>query len=422
MAFGLKNKKENTGVPEETAAAAPEAGQPEDGKTAGAGKPGSRAAFPGYEYPGRKPEGGREQRAWRKKVLQQRKLLRSYLKSVNAYSRSNFEQMAWELGLSLDEGRKAGFFAWLKWAFAWLKTGTGMRALIGVGTALLALLFLLSYVTELAGAFTVNLTADMLRSGFILSESRGFDQTGSRLFSEKQEQINNITVDDVDGNVDDKDGSHNGNQYVAYSFYIKNNGQNTASYQYSLNMKESGMGVEKAVWLMLFEDGHQVIYAAPSADGDEERLFGYSRPPFYQSAYDPQNQYYERDGVWGLKTTAFVDEHLVVQGLVKDVEPGDTHKYTVVIWLEGNDPECTDDIFGGFAKYSMDFSVFDEENGRSIFNGVWRTEFDDYAAGRTETEDLSDEKQNYGPAGSVEVSGNKEEFDGEKGEVDINRH
>ena len=35
----------------------------------------------------------------------------------------------------------------------------------------------------------------------------------------------------------------------------------------------------------------------------------------------------------------------------------DKDKYTVVIWLEGNDPDCVDDIIGGTLKLSMDFKI-----------------------------------------------------------------
>ena len=32
---------------------------------------------------------------------------------------------------------------------------------------------------------------------------------------------------------------------------------------------------------------------------------------------------------------------------------GDIDKYTIVIWVEGDDPECTDDLIGGEIKMHM---------------------------------------------------------------------
>ena len=42
--------------------------------------------------------------------------------------------------------------------------------------------------------------------------------------------------------------------------------------------------------------------------------------------------------------------------MIKHVEkfkPGDIDKYTIVIWLEGDDPECIDNILGGEIKMEM---------------------------------------------------------------------
>ena len=39
-----------------------------------------------------------------------------------------------------------------------------------------------------------------------------------------------------------------------------------------------------------------------------------------------------------------------------DFRPGDIDKYTVVIWIEGNDPDCVDDIIGGEVKLHMNLS------------------------------------------------------------------
>ena len=42
-------------------------------------------------------------------------------------------------------------------------------------------------------------------------------------------------------------------------------------------------------------------------------------------------------------------------------KPGDISKITVVIWIEGNDPDCTDDILGGEFKVDMVMNVVAEE-------------------------------------------------------------
>ena len=36
--------------------------------------------------------------------------------------------------------------------------------------------------------------------------------------------------------------------------------------------------------------------------------------------------------------------------------PGDIDKYTVVMWLEGTDIDCTDNLLGGEIKVHMEFN------------------------------------------------------------------
>ena len=58
--------------------------------------------------------------------------------------------------------------------------------------------------------------------------------------------------------------------------------------------------------------------------------------------------------------TNFASGNTVTNGLVENFKPGDITKITVVIWLEGNDPDCTDDILGGEFKIDMVFDIIKE--------------------------------------------------------------
>ena len=40
--------------------------------------------------------------------------------------------------------------------------------------------------------------------------------------------------------------------------------------------------------------------------------------------------------------------------------PGEYTKFTIVVWLEGDDPECVDTILGGVFKIDMNMSVLGE--------------------------------------------------------------
>ena len=38
----------------------------------------------------------------------------------------------------------------------------------------------------------------------------------------------------------------------------------------------------------------------------------------------------------------------------------EVHKYTVVIWLEGDDPDCTDELIGGNMGLEIYMQMIDE--------------------------------------------------------------
>ena len=54
-------------------------------------------------------------------------------------------------------------------------------------------------------------------------------------------------------------------------------------------------------------------------------------------------------------------QRISIQTETKNFKPGDKDKYTIVAWVEGNDPECVNDIMGGFIRMRMLFSIADEE-------------------------------------------------------------
>lgn len=324
--------------------------------------------------PTERPEPGTK--AERKWIKKERKILRKELKAKGITNYADFEMVARDLGLVFDGGKKALLLAWLRNFWMALKTFPALTTLLLAGAAFLAAVFVMSAITENAGSFTVNMTADMLNYGFTLSFTEDFEDPQSRLFGEPLDEMANITLSDIPEDLDDIDGNHNGEDYIALTFYIQNTGANTSSFIYDLTLEDDTLGLSEAVWIMFYEDGKQVVYTKVSADGDAEELYGFKTPYFYEDTYY-EEQYYEEDGKYGIITTTYADDNTVVQGIVEDVEPGEVHKYTIIIWIEGYDPECTNEIFGGYATYSIQFDRIEEEDdGSSIFSGIYREEYE----------------------------------------------
>ena len=51
--------------------------------------------------------------------------------------------------------------------------------------------------------------------------------------------------------------------------------------------------------------------------------------------------------------TNFVDNDTVCKYEEKNFLVGNVDRYTIVIWMEGDDPECVDKIIGGSVEFSM---------------------------------------------------------------------
>ncbi len=305
-----------------------------------------------------------------KRIKQERKKLRKDLRAKGIKSKEEFDITARELGLSLPERKR--LFPFLPYLFKSL----GLKGLMALLSGLLGVMFLMAMYSEAPGNFTINLTAKMVQEGFSLYDTNEFLNGTSRLVSEAMVDVNNISIDEIPKDIHLIDGSHNGDNYVAYTFYIRNEGEMASTYQYNITIDSTSLGAEKATWLLFFEDDKQLIYAQANND-EAEMLYKFVEPPFYEQAYT--NDQYEQGGVglMNIKSTPFVSDEIVLQGLVEDLGIGEYKKYTVVIWIEGDDPDCTNAIFGGHVRLSMKFDLVPKDANRlNLFKGLFRTEYE----------------------------------------------
>ncbi|MBR2890063.1 MAG: hypothetical protein IKC09_07300 [Oscillospiraceae bacterium] len=289
-----------------------------------------------------------------------RKILRKQMKEQGLKEKSDFELTATNMGLYFDKGR---FLLWLRWFFH----GRGLWALLGALAALLATLFTYSTVTQMRGHFTINMTDAMFREGFILSETVGFENPVTYLFCTPAENVPCVSISHLPDDLDTIDGQHNAD-YFAYTFYCRNEGQSTVDYEWYMNLNSESLSLSDAVWVMIFEDGEMTFHAKANGEtGEAEALpayddnsRGYIDRPMGQFAKLPEEQYEtiaqtERYTYERVIPIPFLSDLTVAGGSQLSVAPGDTHKYTVVIWLEGDDPDCTNEKIGGHV--GMDFLI-----------------------------------------------------------------
>lgn len=210
--------------------------------------------------------------------------------------------------------------------------------LIGLLILLVVLLYIIAALYSRYGSFTVTVNKfDSLKYALTLSETEGFETGVSRLNCKASEQVTNISGKSLPDWLDNVDGEHNGQNYVAYTFYCKNAGTETVSYVYELYVTNTTDNIEKAIRVRLYVNGEYEDYAYPRTDGVEGPEPG---------------------------TTAFLMGNTIVRREIRGFAPGDVTKYTVVIWLEGDDPDCLDNIIGGEFKVDMSLSILaTEETG-----------------------------------------------------------
>ena len=185
--------------------------------------------------------------------------------------------------------------------------------------------------------FTVTLDSEYGReSGLVIYETQAEKSQRTYLKSKDIDFFTDICINWLPKDIDEEgDGSHHGEHYIAYTFYAENMGQETINYWARIDIDDVIKNVDKAIRVMVIKNGEQTVYAKGNeTDGGSE-----TEP--YDIAYYPKT------------TVPFTTETLVMQDHVEDFKVGDIDKYTVVIWIEGDDPECLNDLIGGEIKMHM---------------------------------------------------------------------
>lgn len=172
--------------------------------------------------------------------------------------------------------------------------------------------------------------------------------------------------------------------YIATSFFLKNSGQDSISYREIISLGHAMKGMEKALRVLMIKDieppddedyGTVTVFAAPKSDANGKTLTDENGNPLREevvptggsmTGYKPENilslerfnfneEDIREDGVWMAKN--FLGDGYVLNSELFPLEPGQIIKYTIVIWLEGQDEQCVDAILGGEVKLSVEFAT-----------------------------------------------------------------
>ena len=202
---------------------------------------------------------------------------------------------------------------------------------------LLALYLVVSIIYN-NGNFSITLDDNLYyEKSLIIYDDPNYKVYRSELFAPAPESFDNISYRWLPDDLYMYEGSNNGENYLSYSFYIENTGDRIADYWSEIVVSDVIKDVDEAVRIRVYKDDQYVTYAKAKANGT------------------PENN-----------TVAFVSDRLVAFDHIENFSPGDKIKYTIVLWIEGSDSECTDNILGGEFKIQMNFNseFVDEKEGK----------------------------------------------------------
>lgn len=298
-----------------------------------------------------------------KEIKEGRKRVRKELKEAGIYSRQEFKTATSSMGPYFDKRFKF---------FLWFFHGRGLAVLFGLAMFVLGTILAMSRVSQMRGYFTINLKDELYDIGFVISETEDFKQPVSYLFAEPAVDVPCISITAIEADVDEHEGQHNGYGYFAYTFFIRNEGEQTVDYTWELQITGESKNLSVATWVMVFEDGKMCLYAEQTADGlvqtvpgRDDNSRGYLEIPVMAHA-DPAQSFFEIVKTVGnaeykrVITLPFLEEDIVARGRQNAVAPTDVHKYTVVMWLEGDDPDCTNDLIEGHLGLDFQFALVEE--------------------------------------------------------------
>lgn len=193
---------------------------------------------------------------------------------------------------------------------------------------LLLIIFIILGVIYSGGRFTVTLDPNFsLESGLIIYEDSKEKRSQRRLFAEDVEFMDNISVKWLPANInDEKDGPHNGENYIAYTFYAENQGKKVINYWYEIDIDDVIKNVDEAIRIMIYRNNEKTLYG---------KINSLTKKP-----EEGTKQFYSND--------------IAVLEQRKAMKPNDIDKFTIVIFLEGDDPDCLNNLIGGEIKMHMD--------------------------------------------------------------------
>lgn len=198
---------------------------------------------------------------------------------------------------------------------------------------LLTVTFIILSIIYKGGRFVITLDPNSeLSADLVIYDNSEDRNIVRRLYADEMPFMDNISIKWLPDNIDtEKDGSHNGKNYIAYTFYVENIGKENVDYWYEIILDDVIKRVDEAVRIMIIVNGEKTVYAKKNEITKKEEA---GTTSFYEGVQSGE-------------------ENTIVLGQREKLVPKKPDRITVVVWLEGDDPDCVNAIIGGEIKMHM---------------------------------------------------------------------
>ncbi len=214
---------------------------------------------------------------------------------------------------------------------------------------------------------TFRISVDRTGNTFLsLSETYDFTNPTNVLSVKGPKEMDNIAYEMLP--IEEfltSEGSHNGQSYIATSFYLMNSGNEALEYAESIQLTHAYRNLDAAVRILIIKtlyvkdvgdnyvaaEPEYRVYAKADSNGEPEYVSGgdFVIPDYVKNPNRGDD--FGKD--WF--TIPFVSSSSVVENRYYPMVSGEKIRYTIAVWLEGTDPDCVDEILGGKVTLDIKF-------------------------------------------------------------------
>ena len=252
-------------------------------------------------------------------------------------------------GMPRDMSRKAKLAERIVYASRATKVARFSRFGIVVSAVLTFVVFAISYYGEVVGNFTFRVDKRDYQAGISLYKDPDNPIFSPRLNAEKVTNADGMTQfcgteysyydigDPVclpsDAEASSVYGPNNGASYLAYTFFLANQGIRVVDLQATATLVSATRGAEESIRLRLIVNDVGTTYARVQSERG-------------RNPGEPEPQ-----------TEPWAGEYDIFQLNFAAFKPEEAIKITVMVWYEGEDADHNNDIIGGGVKMEMVFNI-----------------------------------------------------------------